>query len=388
MRSDKVIPSIAVIRANKHGDNIVAAISVRDRLIKTCISSEIKRIIVILPSEEEKTSYLEHANEKTSTVEQVAAYDQLTINQGEYVIDIEDGFLVHPSLLADFLASDCKNLKSPTNNKTIFSKNNSKDQPETVCARNEIFEVKQDNIREARTRLFTWLSKKSDGIVSKIFNRPISTFFSKFFSEYPIHPIYFTALTALFALLMTYALLRGGDLAILWGCVLFHVASVVDGIDGEIARVKFQISLKGAKIDTTVDMITNILFMGGMSYALWVTFGDGYFLFGVYIVAFALLGVLMMAALLYFGPGGGRFDILANTIKQRFIGKPRLLKIFNAINYSLKRDAFALLFALLGVFGFGKYIPELLILGLVVWNLAIIINAKAIIKSEQVTTGL
>lgn len=390
------MPTTAVIRATAQGNLIVSSISIRNRLIKSCVSCSIKRIIVIASSEDEKTSYIENANEKSSTIEHVGDISQININDSEVVLYIEDGFLLHTSLLEEFITSGGIVMKSPSNGQNIFSKNSFGKPDQMARTTDEIFEadpfkifvIQHNNLNEARSQLFKWLSKKSDGFISKTLNRPISTFFSRFFAEYPIPPIYFTAVTALLAALMTYVLIIGGESGILWGCVLFHVASVADGIDGEIARAKYQISLNGAKLDTTIDMITNILFMGAMSFALWNTYGNEYLILGIYIVILAISGVLLMTALLYFGPGGGRFDVLANTIRNRFVDKPRSLKVFNFCNYFLKRDAFAFLFAVYGVLGLGKYIPEFLIFGLVIWNLAIILNARLILKSKRVTSGI
>ncbi len=392
---DRYMPTTAVIRTNARGNYIVSSISIRDRLIKSCVSCNIKRIIVIGPSDGKKTSYLEYANEKSSTIEHVDNASQVNISDREVPIYIEDGFLLHTSMLEEFITSGAIKMLSPTSGKCIFSKNDFHQLDQTQ-SKDEIFEgnpfniieIQSENIGEARSRLFKWLSKKTDGYISRKLNRPISSIFSKFFAEYPISPVYFTAVTALLAALMTYVLITGGETGIVWGCVLFHVASVADGIDGEIARAKYQISLSGAKLDTTIDMITNILFMGAMSYALWNTYGDQYLILGVYVVTLALMGVLLMTALLYFGPGGGRFDILSTTIRNRFQYKPRLLKIFNFCNYFLKRDAFAFLFAVYGLLGLGKYIPEFLIFGLVIWNLAIIMNAQLILKSKRVTSGI
>ncbi|VAV98826.1 hypothetical protein MNBD_ALPHA02-2240 [hydrothermal vent metagenome] len=385
------IPTTAIINIAPQGNLIVSAISVRDRLVKNCIANNIKKIIIPDPSIKADKSYTEYANEKSATVEYVKDITAANIGPRDTILYVEDGFLVHNSLLETFLTSGAKVLKYPSSGKIIFARDNFETQADTIYSENEIlsgnpfhiYPIQEDNLSEARARLFKWLDKPSDGFISKTLNRPVSTFFSKIFADYPIHPAYFTTLTALLAGLMTYVLITGRESGILWGCVLFHVASVADGIDGEIARAKFQASLNGAKLDTTIDMITNILFMGSLSYALWSTYGDEYLILGVYIVLLALLGVSLMTSLLYFGPGGGRFDILANTIRMHYLGRPILLKIFNFCNYCLKRDAFAFIFALFGLFGFGRYIPEFLIFGLTIWNFAIILNARTILKLKQ-----
>jgi len=52
----------------------------------------------------------------------------------------------------------------------------------------------------------------------------------------------------------------------------------------------------------------------------------------------------------------------------------------NFFNYLLKRDTFALVFAVLGISGYAGLIVDLLVGGLTIWNVAIIWNARAIIR--------
>ncbi len=379
-----------------NGNLIVSAISIRDRLVKNCIAYGIKKIIIIGAAGEDKKTYQEYANEKTSTVTHINSLEQFDMDDKEPIIFIEDGFLLHSNLLEEFIASQAVTMVNPKNGKNIFLKKGIYQQGNTTSPNDEkfepdpfyIFEVQDDNLKEARSNLFKWLGKESDGFISKTLNRPVSTFFSRFFADFPIQPVYFTAVTALIAALMAYVLFFGGNERIVWGCILFHIASVADGIDGEIARAKFLSSLSGAKIDTTIDMITNILFMAGLSFSLWDIYGDSYLILGVYIVLLALMGVIMMTGLLYFGPGGGRFDVLSDTIRLRFKDRPDLMKIFNFCNYFLKRDAFAFIFAVFGLLGLGKNIPDLLIFGLIVWNIAIILNARAIVKTPQISSKI
>jgi O-antigen/teichoic acid export membrane protein/phosphatidylglycerophosphate synthase len=390
-------PRYAVIHANAQGDHIVSSISVRDRLIKACIASNIEKVFVISRSGTKQQAYREYANGKVSCVEYIDSIEQLGAIIEQPGLHIRDGSLLHPALLDGFLSSNVKILKNPSNGRTVALKRGPNGQAGKAGAGSQIFnfepfhifEIKNSNmLGEAHSRLFSWLIKKSDGIVSIYMNRPISTFFSKFFANYAIHPFYFTGVTALIATSMVYAFSTGGETGALWGCILFHAASVFDGVDGEIARAKFQVSLIGAKLDTAVDMVTNILFMGGISFVLWDIYGDDYLTLGIVIVALAMNGILMMTSLIYFGPGGGSFDILATTIRRRFMHSQNWLLIFQTFNSLLKRDFFAFIFAVFAVLGLIRFIPEALIAGLVIWNLAIVVNSRAILQLKPVTSRI
>ena len=252
-------------------------------------------------------------------------------------------------------------------------------------------EIQANNHRQIENILLSHLSKPTDGIVSRRINRPLSTMMSRYLVRLGLPPVVFTFLTALIASLMGWVLFSGSPHALLLGAGLFQLASVVDGIDGEIARLTYQSSKRGARLDTSVDMMTNVLFFTGFLYALGQTLppddAQGLMVVSKWIIGLALLGIGSMSALLYFGPGGGSFDILGTTIKKRLNGKPFANQIFSNAERLFKRDFFALLFFILALFGQSAVIPALLLFGLVVWNLAIWLNAGQILQSPATTTS-
>ena len=69
--------------------------------------------------------------------------------------------------------------------------------------------------------------------------------------------------TRLLALAMLPVLLLGGETGLILGGILFQAASVLDGVDGEMARATFRTSPSGATLDSAVDIATNLLFVAG-----------------------------------------------------------------------------------------------------------------------------
>jgi CDP-L-myo-inositol myo-inositolphosphotransferase len=53
-------------------------------------------------------------------------------------------------------------------------------------------------------------------------------------------------------------------LALVIGALLFQAASILDGVDGEIARATFMESRRGAMLDSLVDAGTNLAFVAGV----------------------------------------------------------------------------------------------------------------------------
>ena len=61
----------------------------------------------------------------------------------------------------------------------------------------------------------------------------------------------------------------GHYLPVVLGLLLEHTQSVLDGCDGELARVRFQQSKLGAWLDTFVDDVLNVLMTASAGIGLW-----------------------------------------------------------------------------------------------------------------------
>jgi len=108
--------------------------------------------------------------------------------------------------------------------------------------------------------------KQGDGIISRWLNRPISRRISAAVLRIPgARPIHASAATGLLAALMFASFAGGGRRGLIAGALLFQIASIVDGVDGELARATFRSSRTGAAIDTATDVATNFLFIAGLA---------------------------------------------------------------------------------------------------------------------------
>ena len=113
------------------------------------------------------------------------------------------------------------------------------------------------------------LVKDTDGWVSRHLNRPISTRLSALLSRYPVHPDVITLAGFLVAVLSAYASSRGTYAGFAAGGVLFHAASVLDGVDGEVARLTFRSSRRGQWLDTIADDASNLVYFAGLTLGVW-----------------------------------------------------------------------------------------------------------------------
>lgn len=124
----------------------------------------------------------------------------------------------------------------------------------------------QQAARRAHRALLLSLRKPVDGWISRNLNRHVSTFVTQYLVLTGISPNVFTV--AFMGLGLVAALLAalGGPW---WVLVLaglgFQAQSILDGCDGEIARLTYQFSKKGQWLDSIGDDVTNYAFCLGLA---------------------------------------------------------------------------------------------------------------------------
>lgn len=106
------------------------------------------------------------------------------------------------------------------------------------------------------------LAKDGDGPVSRYLNRPISTRLSVRLANLPVSPnaVSFAAFGV--ALGAAVALAEG---AAVLGAVLVQLASILDGVDGEVARLQVRSSARGALLDGVLDRLADASIIGGLA---------------------------------------------------------------------------------------------------------------------------
>ena len=210
-------------------------------------------------------------------------------------------------------------------------------------------------------------AKASDGPVSRSLNRPVSRAISALFLKIPgFRPMHATVGTVIIALVMFAALVAGGPWGLIAGGLLFHAASIFDGVDGEVARATFRTSPLGASLDSIVDVGTNVLFIFGATLNLGAQGVDlAYVLGGLGLGLFAFgLGIISWRGRRktgHFHLEGVKIDY--GRVSGRFI--PALLRFLTMVS---SRDFFALLFAVLIVTGSPMGVLVLFAAAAVVWT--------------------
>jgi phosphatidylglycerophosphate synthase len=101
-----------------------------------------------------------------------------------------------------------------------------------------------------------------DGLVSRHLNRRLSRPAARALAPTPITPNAVTIFTGLLALATAAAVAAGWNIA---GGIAIQVVSVVDGIDGDLARLRNTATRFGAFLDTVVDRYADAAIIGGMT---------------------------------------------------------------------------------------------------------------------------
>ncbi len=161
------------------------------------------------------------------------------------------------------------------------------------------FDIKDDywidvddekTFKKAEKKLLATLKKTSDGPVSRYLNRPISTRITRHLLRTDITPNYVSFFSFILAMLGAFLFFSGGYINLVIGAILAQVSSVIDGCDGEIARLKFQVTEFGGWFDAVLDRYADAFLLFGLTYYAYFTNMN----FSVLFIGFlAIIGTFM-----------------------------------------------------------------------------------------------
>jgi hypothetical protein len=123
---------------------------------------------------------------------------------------------------------------------------------------------------EGRRRLFRALKKsvELDGFVSFHFMRPISQQISRLLLDTPVSPNMVTMAVLFSGILQAFVAARGGYAAGAIAGLIYWFGTVVDCVDGELARLRLQGSKIGEWLDTIADDVTTYGLLAGLGWGL------------------------------------------------------------------------------------------------------------------------
>jgi len=147
-----------------------------------------------------------------------------------------------------------------------------------------------DDLRIAGRRLRRSLTRESDGPVSRLVNRPLSTRLSMALSPLGLAPDLVSMVAFLVGLAAAGLLAAGQGLL---GGVLVQLTSMLDGVGGELAHLRLRASPRGALLDGILDRIGDAALIAGL--AIWALYASSLGPEAILVLAVAATGGALLS---------------------------------------------------------------------------------------------
>lgn len=124
--------------------------------------------------------------------------------------------------------------------------------------------------KKAEQTLLKSLKKPTDGPISRYINRNISIRISKWLVKTKLTPNQISSISFLMCFLSAGFLSQSGYLFLAIGAILAQFTSILDGCDGEVARLKFQTTEFGSWFDAVLDRYGDAIILFGLISHLYI----------------------------------------------------------------------------------------------------------------------
>ena len=150
----------------------------------------------------------------------------------------------------------------------------------------------EEDLVKARKVVRNRLIKPRDGWVARYLNRPLSTRLSPIIARTSATPNQISLVVFSLGVLAAHLFAQGEYSLSVAGGMLAQMSSVLDGVDGEVARLKFRASPYGSWLDSVLDRWADALLIFGVVYGSWKVIGSAW----IWMLGFlALAGSLILS---------------------------------------------------------------------------------------------
>lgn len=209
-----------------------------------------------------------------------------------------------------------------------------------------------DDRRDARVaerKLLEAVRSGEDGPVARHLNRPLSTAVSRWLVRTPVTANQVSVATLGVGLLSAGFAAAGGYAAHLASGLLFQAASVLDGTDGEVAKLTFRSSRRGEWVDTICDNLAYLAFLVGLTVGVRrMGLPDLYFWSGLLAVGAATISMASINLHLLARDASGSARAVEYGYQE---GEDAKSRVMQWLHYLGKRDMLALVVLALAVVG-------------------------------------
>ncbi len=268
-----------------------------------------------------------------------------------------------------------------TGHETYFKKNKKNLEP---LYSDELFIVENKaECKKAEKKISEYIIKNTGGYIAQKINKRISIPISLRIAPSRIHPNYLTIFNMLVGVLSSVFIFMASSknyspntiyLFMILGGFLFQAASVLDGVDGEVAKYTLKVSKIGGWLDTFSDNTTLILFLISNSYLFYTKMGGLTSLVTI-MVLFAGLVIMLVSIVSYLRKYSDSGSLVAydKEFLQKLPDTDKLVNFALKMKYITKKELFSIFFFLFAFTGYIYYIIPLAALVLLAASIILVV---------------
>ncbi len=222
-----------------------------------------------------------------------------------------------------------------------------------AAARNDVFAIETlDDIKKAKKLLRETIIVNTSGFIARTINKRISLPISTALTRTRIHPNYLTVFNMIIGIMSAVFILFDSYWYTVLGGLFFQLASVFDGVDGEVAKYTLKVSKIGGWLDTISDNGTLLMFLSAASY-LYFIHNTGVMPLVVIGLLFLGLGVmlLVMVSFLRKYTSSGSLVTYDKEFIQKLPESDPVVFLVQKLKYITKKEFFSIVFFLVSLTG-------------------------------------
>ncbi|MHA2275765.1 MAG: CDP-alcohol phosphatidyltransferase family protein, partial [Candidatus Kariarchaeaceae archaeon] len=185
-----------------------------------------------------------------------------------------------------------------------------------------------------KTLMDSLRGKSNDGPVSHWLNRPISTCLSKFLVNFNITPNQISFFSFVLSMIAAGLFALGNYWFLALGGIIAQFASIIDGSDGEVARLKYLSSDYGGWFDAVLDRYADAFLLFGLT---WYAYSQDLFPWALGVGFLAIIGSFMLSYT------ADKYDKLMKNRIQKGVRMGRDVRVFLIFLGAIFNQAFLIL---------------------------------------------
>jgi phosphatidylglycerophosphate synthase len=356
-------PQVALVDAPSRGAELIFGHPLLERMIRICERAGISRFIVkCSPPERERLTQALGRFSGDPRIKLVGSFDEIRGDAGDWqdspCVALNGNIVFSLSQLRDLMAWRASNRSevvrlASANGDTSASVavgklsdfiGNSRS-PAVASVMSEIANLPfalnghPEDCEEAERVIARTLrhdTARTDGLMARIFDRKLSWRLSYLLANTSVTPNQVTLANTALGILIAWMFAHPGYWARLLASLLFVVSITIDGVDGELARLKMAESAVGARLDAITDNLVHIAVFFGISIGCYRAAQSTIYLYvlGLLLVGFGMCAISVHRAMNVSSAGAEAFIRKVDRLTGRdFAYLLLLLALVNRLNY-------------------------------------------------------